>query len=132
MIIRFAKDDRVWITSDEYVGPARVVHCPEAISIERRGSSQHQWETKGGSFLSSRMVYAPYIPMQTTPTIDLDDFDISKPIAERYAKKKVDPSFYGRAGYTSHIKPHYFVELPVTIKGGVEHMMIEESKMEAV
>ena len=51
---------------------------------------------KGGSFLESGYVYAPYVPLQVTPTIfGVDDFVPRKGVMTRYAKKMVRPDMYG-------------------------------------
>jgi len=51
---------------------------------------------KGNSFLESGYVYAPYVPMQTTPLIYGDeDFVPRKGVMTRYAKKMVRPDMYG-------------------------------------
>ena len=51
---------------------------------------------KGGSFLESGYVYAPYVPLQTTPTIfGPEDFVPRKGVMTRYAKKMVRPDYYG-------------------------------------
>ncbi len=51
---------------------------------------------KGGSFLESGFVYAPYVPLQVTPTIfGVDDFVPRKGVMTRYAKKMVRPDMYG-------------------------------------
>lgn len=51
---------------------------------------------RGGSFLQTGAVYAPYIPIMTTPTVlDPDDFTPRKAIFTRSAKKLVRPQFYG-------------------------------------
>jgi hypothetical protein len=51
---------------------------------------------KGSSFLESGYVYAPYVPLQTTPTIfGQDDFVPRKGVMTRYAKKMVKPDHYG-------------------------------------
>jgi hypothetical protein len=51
---------------------------------------------KGGSFLESGYVYAPYVPLQTTPTIfDPETFAPRKGVMTRYAKKMVRPDMYG-------------------------------------
>lgn len=49
---------------------------------------------KGQSFLEAGYVYAPYIPLYTTPTIVLDDFIGRKGLATQYGKKSVNPLFY--------------------------------------
>jgi hypothetical protein len=51
---------------------------------------------KGGSFLESGYVYAPYVPLQTTPTIfGPEDFTPRKGVMTRYGKKMVRPDMYG-------------------------------------
>jgi hypothetical protein len=51
---------------------------------------------KGGSFLESGYVYAPYVPLQVTPTIfGTEDFIPRKGVMTRYAKKMVRPDMYG-------------------------------------
>ena len=51
---------------------------------------------KGNSFLESGYVYAPYVPLQTTPTIfGTEDFVPRKGVMTRYAKKMVRPDMYG-------------------------------------
>jgi hypothetical protein len=51
---------------------------------------------KGSSFLESGYVYAPYVPLQVTPTIfGPEDFTPRKGVLTRYAKKMVRPDMYG-------------------------------------
>ncbi len=51
---------------------------------------------RGGSFLESGFVYAPYVPLQVTPTIfGVEDFVPRKGVMTRYAKKMVRPDMYG-------------------------------------
>jgi hypothetical protein len=51
---------------------------------------------KGASFLESGYVYAPYVPLQTTPTIfGPEDFVPRKGVMTRYGKKMVRPDMYG-------------------------------------
>jgi hypothetical protein len=51
---------------------------------------------RGNSFLESGYVYAPYVPLQTTPTIfGPEDFVPRKGVMTRYAKKMVRPDMYG-------------------------------------
>ena len=51
---------------------------------------------KGSSFLESGFVYAPYVPLQVTPTIfGIEDFVPRKGVMTRYAKKMIRPDFYG-------------------------------------
>jgi hypothetical protein len=51
---------------------------------------------KGNNFLESGYVYAPYVPLQVTPTIfGVEDFVPRKGVMTRYAKKMVRPDYYG-------------------------------------
>jgi len=51
---------------------------------------------KGASFLESGYVYAPYVPLQVTPTIfGTEDFAPRKGVMTRYGKKMVRPDMYG-------------------------------------
>jgi hypothetical protein len=51
---------------------------------------------KGSSFLESGFVYAPYVPLQTTPTIfGTEDFVPRKGVMTRYASQMVRPDMYG-------------------------------------
>jgi hypothetical protein len=51
---------------------------------------------RGASFLESGYVYAPYVPLQVTPTIfGVEDFVPRKGVMTRYAKKMVRPDMYG-------------------------------------
>jgi hypothetical protein len=51
---------------------------------------------KGNSFLESGYVYAPYVPLQVTPTLfDPESFTPRKGVMTRYAKKMVRPDMYG-------------------------------------
>jgi hypothetical protein len=51
---------------------------------------------KGNSFLDAGYVYAPYIPLQVTPTfLDPDDFTFRKGVRTRYATRMLRPEYYG-------------------------------------
>lgn len=51
---------------------------------------------KGGSYLETGYVYAPYVPLIVTPTIfNPDDFTPRKGVMTRYGKKMVRADFYG-------------------------------------
>lgn len=57
---------------------------------------------KGGSFLDAGYVWAPYIPLQVTPTfLDPADFSFRKGLRTRYAKKLLRPEYYGQVSVTS-------------------------------
>lgn len=52
---------------------------------------------KGGSFLDSGFAWAPYIPLQVTPTfMDPADFSFRKGLRTRYATKLLRSEFYGQ------------------------------------
>jgi hypothetical protein len=52
---------------------------------------------KGGSYLDAGYVWAPYIPLQVTPTfLDPNDFSFRKGLRTRYAKKLLRSEFYGQ------------------------------------
>lgn len=51
---------------------------------------------KGSSFLESGYVFAPYVPLQVTPTIfGTEDFVPRKGVMTRFGRKMVRPDFYG-------------------------------------
>lgn len=51
---------------------------------------------KGSSFLDAGYVYAPYVPLQVTPTfLDPDDFTFRKGLRTRYATKMLRSEYYG-------------------------------------
>jgi len=57
---------------------------------------------KGASFLDAGYVWAPYIPLQVTPTfLDPSDFSFRKGLRTRYAKKLLRPEFYGQLRVTN-------------------------------
>lgn len=52
---------------------------------------------KGGNFLECGYVWAPYVPLQVTPSfLDPADNSFRKGLRTRYAKKLVRPTFYGQ------------------------------------
>ena len=56
---------------------------------------------KGGSYLETGYVYAPYVPLIVTPTIfNPDDFTPRKGVMTRYGKKMVRNDFYGTVTVT--------------------------------
>jgi len=81
------------------------------MGIERIGALQNRYQVyrdpyspawsiiighKGKSLLDTGYIYAPYIPMQLTPTIyNPENFAPVKGIMTRYAKKVVNNRFYG-------------------------------------
>ena len=101
-ILEFTSGFRAAVTHDDERGDAGVV---------KSGSISKKWDLyvdpyfprnvvlvgrKGNSFLESGYVYAPYVPLQTTPTIfSPDDFTPRKGVMTRYGKKMVRPDMYG-------------------------------------
>jgi len=83
-----------------------------SFSIYKAGTLMNKWTVyedpfftrdkmmiglKGGSFLESGYVWAPYVPLQVTPTfLDPSDFSFRKGLRTRYAKKLLRPDFYGQ------------------------------------
>ena len=56
---------------------------------------------KGANFLDAGYVWAPYIPLQVTPTfLDPADFSFRKGLRTRYAKKVLRSDYYGRVTVT--------------------------------
>lgn len=52
---------------------------------------------KGSSLLDTGYIYAPYVALQLTPTLnDFNNFTLVKGIQTRYAKKLVNNRYYGR------------------------------------
>ena len=101
-VLEFTSGFRAKVTHDDDKGNAGAVNV---------GSMNNKFEVyvnpyfprnlilvgrKGSSFLESGYVYAPYVPLQTTPTIfDPDNFTPRKAVMTRYGKKMVRPDMYG-------------------------------------
>mgnify|MGYP005990648177 CR=1 FL=1 len=101
-ILEFTAGFRADTTADENRG---------TIGAVRVGQLSKKWDVyvdpyfprnvclvgrKGNSFLESGYVYAPYVPLQVTPTIfGPEDFVPRKGVMTRYAKKMVRPDMYG-------------------------------------
>jgi len=101
-ILEFTAGFRASVTADADKGSVGAVNV---------GSMSKKWDVwvdpyfprnlvligrKGGSFLESGYVYAPYVPLQVTPTIfGTEDFVPRKGVMTRYAKKMVRPDMYG-------------------------------------
>lgn len=101
-LLEFTSGFRANITHDEDKGTVGAVNV---------GSMSKKWDVwvdpyfprnlvlvgrKGNSFLESGYVYAPYVPLQVTPTIfGHEDFVPRKGVMTRYAKKMVRPDMYG-------------------------------------
>jgi hypothetical protein len=101
-ILEFTSGFRANITADADKGTVGAVNA---------GSLSKKWDVwvdpyfprnivlvgrRGNSFLESGYVYAPYVPLQTTPTIfGTEDFVPRKGVMTRYGKKMVRPDMYG-------------------------------------
>jgi hypothetical protein len=101
-ILEFTAGFRASVTADDERG---------TVGAVKVGSLSKKWDIhvdpyfprqvvlvgrKGGSFLESGYVYAPYVPLQVTPTIfGPEDFVPRKGVMTRYAKKMVRPDMYG-------------------------------------
>ena len=101
-ILEFTSGFRASVTADDDQGSVGAVNV---------GSISKKWDLyvdpyfprnvilvgrKGSSFLESGYVYAPYVPLQTTPTIfHAEDFTPRKAVMTRYGKKMVRPDMYG-------------------------------------
>ena len=101
-ILEFTSGFRASVTGDDDKGTMGAV---------KTGSISKKWDVyvdpyfprnvvligrKGGSFLESGYVYAPYVPLQVTPTIfGPEDFTPRKGVMTRYAKQMVRPDMYG-------------------------------------
>ena len=101
-ILEFTSGFRAKVTHDDDKGQIGAVNV---------GSISKKWDVmvdpyfprnvvlvgrRGNSFLESGYVYAPYVPLQVTPTIfGPDDFVPRKGVMTRYAKKMVRPDMYG-------------------------------------
>lgn len=101
-ILEFTSGFRANVTHDDGKG---------TVGAVKTGSLSKKWDVfvdpyfprnvvlvgrKGSSFLESGYVYAPYVPLQVTPTIfGVEDFVPRKGVMTRYAKKMVRPDLYG-------------------------------------
>ena len=101
-ILEFTSGFRASVTHDSDRG---------TVGTYKNGSINKKWDLyvdpyfprnsilvgrKGSSFLESGYVYAPYVPLQTTPTIfDPDTLTPRKGVMTRYGKKMVRPDMYG-------------------------------------
>lgn len=106
--------------SESPYGPAdmpRAMSSHGQYGIYKVGTLQNKWTVyedpffardamliglKGGSFLDAGYVWAPYVPLQVTPTfLDPSDFSFRKGMRTRYAKKLLRPEFYGQLKVTN-------------------------------
>jgi len=101
-IMEFTAGFRATVTADDAKG---------TIGAVKAGTLNNKWDVhvdpyfprsvilvgrRGSGFLESGFVYAPYVPLQVTPTIfGTEDFVPRKGVMTRYAKKMVRPDMYG-------------------------------------
>ena len=101
-IMEFTAGFRATVTADDKKGQSGTVKV---------GALNNKWDVyvdpyfprnlvlvgrRGSGFLESGYVYAPYVPLQVTPTIfGTEDFMPRKGVMTRYAKKMVRPDMYG-------------------------------------
>ena len=101
-ILEFTAGFRATVTADDNKGQAGAMKV---------GTLNNKWDIhvdpyfprnvvlvgrRGSGFLESGYVYAPYVPLQVTPTIfGTEDFVPRKGVMTRYAKKMVRPDMYG-------------------------------------
>jgi len=101
-ILEFTSGFRASVTADSDKG---------TVGAIKVGSMSKKWDVyvdpyfprnvvlvgrNGGSFLESGYVYAPYVPLQVTPTIfGTEDFVPRKGVMTRYSKKMVRPDMDG-------------------------------------
>jgi hypothetical protein len=106
----------IWVTGVESpYGPAdapRPMTQHGQFGIYKAGTLMNKWTVyedpfftrdmmlvglKGSSFLDAGFVFAPYIPLQVTPTfLDPNDFSFRKGLRTRYAAKMTRPEYYGQ------------------------------------
>jgi len=83
-----------------------------AMGVQKIGGISNRWTVyknpymtentilvgfRGGNFLETGAVYAPYVPLIMTPLVyDPNDFTPRKGVMTRYAKKMIRPEFYGK------------------------------------
>lgn len=56
---------------------------------------------KGNSWLDAGYVYAPYMPLYTTPTVVLDDFTFRKGLATSYGQVMLNNKLYAKGSITN-------------------------------
>ena len=99
------------------VDPPRPLTQHGQFGIYRTGTLKNKWSVfedpffqrerillglKGDSFLDAGYVWAPYVPLQVTPTfLDPSDMGFRKGMRTRYARKLVRPDYYGQIAVTN-------------------------------
>lgn len=98
-------------SSNAYMASVEVDDSKATAGVRREGSISKKWDVyvdpyfprnviligrQGKQFLETGYVYAPYVPLQISPTIpDPEDFTPRKAVMQRYGKKMVRPDCYG-------------------------------------
>lgn len=57
---------------------------------------------KGDSWLDAGYVYAPYMPLYTTPTVILEDFQFRKGLATSYGQRMINNNLYAKGTITDY------------------------------
>lgn len=60
---------------------------------------------RGETYMQTGYIYAPWIPLYTTPTVTLDDFVTRKGLMTQYAKKIVNGLFYTKGVIVHSVHP---------------------------
>lgn len=97
--------------TQEFVATTSHEDAKGEVGILKSGSMKKKWDVfvhplfprnvilmgrKGSSFLESGYVYAPYVPLQISPTILDPETGVPRKIVQtRYAQQMVRPDFYG-------------------------------------
>jgi len=92
--------------------PANWIVNHGQFGVYKQGTLMHKWIVyidpffqsdmalvglKGSSYLDSGYVWAPYVPLQVTPTfLDPNDMSFRKGLRTRYAKKLLRSEYYGQ------------------------------------
>jgi hypothetical protein len=104
----------IWTTGDPLLNPVdlpRPMTAHGQYGIYKTGTLMNKWVVyedpfftsnkmlvglKGSSYLDAGYAFAPYIPLQVTPTfLDPADFSFRKGMRTRYARKLLRPEYYG-------------------------------------
>ena len=72
-------------------GPATRAELPQPV--EKPQESYLDSEIDSG-YVHAPYIFAPYVPLITTPVVVLDDFSARRGIVERYGQKLLNPSLY--------------------------------------
>lgn len=70
---------------------------------------------KGDSWLDAGYVYAPYMPLYTTPTVILEDFQFRKGLATSYGQKMINNKLYAKGTITDYSADRMKPESPLEV-----------------